>query len=413
VATSSDRRPRLLVLNRSYWPDAEATGQLLTELCEDLATRFDVTVIAGQPNQNPEGADYQRTGWQERHGVRIRRVWNTRFTKSFLPGRAVNLISYLCAACWAALWAPRPDLVVVETDPPLLAFLGRLLQLWHRARLVVYLQDLYPDVAVALGKLREGFLARTLRRLLRAVYRRADRVVVLSRDMQSLLVAWGLDAEQIECLPNWIDTNLVRPCHGRNAFRARHQLDDRFVVMYSGNMGLCQRLEDVIVAAQRLADQRQVEFVLVGDGASRAALEQMARDLRLTQVRFLPYQPKGSLAESLSAADLHLLPVDPRVIACLMPSKLYGILAAGRPVLAVAPAGCELAEIVRHEGVGRVVTPGCPDELAAAIAWAVAHREELEAMGLAARRLAVDRYDRRTLTTQFAKMIDSVLGLGS
>lgn len=394
------------MLNRSYWPDAEATGQLLTELCEDLAGQFEITVIAGQPNQNPQGVEFRRTGWDERRGVRIRRVWNSRFPKSFLPGRAINLLTYLFTAFWAALWVPRPDIVMVETDPPLLAFLGRFLQRWHRAQLVVYLQDIYPDVAVALGKLREGLVTRCFRRLLAAVYRGADRVVVLSRDMQALLVGWGLSPENVECIPNWIDTALVRPAREHNAFRARHGLEQRFVVMYSGNMGLCQRLEDVIAAARRLADRPEVLFLLVGDGASRKSLEQSAQGM--ANVRFLPYQPKDALAESLSAADLHLLPVDPRVISCLMPSKLYGILASGSPVLAVAPTDCELAEIVLSEAVGRVVAPGDPDALAREIRAALDSRSQLAEMGVSARRLAERDYDRQTITRRFGRMLASL-----
>ena len=223
----------MLVLNRSYWPDAEATGQFLSELCEDLADRFQVTVVAGQPNENPDGVAFRRTGWDEHRGVRIRRVWNSRFPKSFLPGKAVNLLTYLATACWAALTVPRPDIVVVETDPPLLPFLGALLQRWRRARLVVYVQDIYPDVAVALGKLSEGRLTRAWRAALSAVYRRADRVVVLSRDMQALLVKWGLPAAKIERLSNWVDTRQVYPVRPQNPFRARHGLEGRFVVMYS------------------------------------------------------------------------------------------------------------------------------------------------------------------------------------
>jgi glycosyltransferase involved in cell wall biosynthesis len=401
-----DRRPRLLVLNRSYWPDAEATGQLLTELCEDLAAQFEIAVIAGQPNQNPAGIEFRRTGWAERRGVRIRRVWNSRFPKSYLPGKAVNLLSYLCSAFWAALWAPRPDIVLVETDPPLLAFLGWFLQRWHRARLVVYLQDIYPDVAVALGKLPEGRVTGVFRRLLAGVYRQADRIVVLSRDMQALLVRWGLSGKNVEYIPNWVDTAHVRPAAEPNPFRVLHELEGRFVVMYSGNMGLCQRLEDVITAARLLRERPEVLFLLVGDGASRKSLEQLAADL--PNVRFLPYQPKDTLAESLSAADLHLLPVDPRVISCLMPSKLYGILAAGRPVLAVAPDDCELSEVVRSEGVGRVVPPGQPERLAAAICDALGDRQELARMGAAARRVAQRDYDRPKIIGRFGRMLSAL-----
>lgn len=397
-----------MVLNRSYWPDAEATGQLLTELCEDLAGQFQISVIAGQPNQNPDGVAFRRRGWEERAGVRIRRVWNARLPKSFLPARAVNLLSYMLTASWAALRAPRPDIVVVETDPPLLALLGALVQRWRGARLVVYLQDIYPDVAVALGKLSEGRLTRWWRRALRRVYERADRVVVLSRDMQALLGRWGLAPDSIQCLPNWVDTRQVYPLDGENAFRTRHVLDGRFVVMYSGNMGLSQRLDDVLAAARLLADRPEVLFLLVGDGARRPALEQTAARLGLANVRFLPYQSKSELAASLSAADLHLLPVDPRVIGCLMPSKLYGILAAGRPVLTIAPAECELAEVTRQENVGRLVAPGRPEELAEAVRWAADHRAEIAEMGRSARALALRDYDRSQITGLFGRMLQGL-----
>lgn len=402
-------RPRILFLNRSYWPDAEATGQLLAELCEDLAGRFDVTVIAGQPNQNPAGAGYHRRGQQTRRGVRVRRVWHTRFAKRSLAGRAVNLLSYLGGASLAAFTLPRPQCIVVETDPPLLCLAGALLRRWHAARLVVYLQDIYPDIAVALGVLPDGQPTRLLRRLIYGAYRRADRVVVLSRDMRDLLARSGVCARKIECIPNWTDTRAVLPRKEHNAFRAEHGLDGRFVVMYSGNMGLCQRLEDVLAAAARLRSRPDVLFLLVGDGVSRPRLENTARRMDLPNVRFLPYQPKDRLAESLSAADLHLVPLDPRVREFLMPSKLYGILASGTPMLAIAPEDCELAEITRREAVGLVVPPGEPEALAEAVRGLADGRGQLAPMGRAARRLAEARYDRRQSTSRFAEMLEGLV----
>jgi glycosyltransferase involved in cell wall biosynthesis len=402
------RRPRVLFLNRSYWPDAEATGQLLTELCEDLAPTFDVMVVAGQPNQNPSGVKFRRAGWEIRNGVSVRRVWHSRFPKSFLPGRVLNLLSYLAAALVAALFVPRPDLIIVETDPPLLCLIAAFLRRWHRAKLVVYLHDIYPDIAVALGKIPDGRLTRWLRQLMFGTYRRADRVVVLSRDMRDLLIAAGVAAQQVDCIPNWIDTELIVPRQDCNAFRQRHGLDGQFVVMYSGNLGLCQRLEDVLEAARQLLDRTDILFLLVGAGALKSRLETLARDWHLSNVRFLPYQPKGELSESLSAADLHLVPLDPRVSSCLMPSKLYGVLAAGSPLLAVAPEDCELAELTRREGVGLVVPPGKPDALAEAISWSADHREDLQDMGIAARKLAEQQYDRALGTGKFAKLLAAV-----
>ena len=212
-------------------------------------------------------------------------------------------------------------------------------------------------------------------------YRAADRVVVLSRDMQSRIVAWGVPAERIVCLPNWIDTRQVRPLKLANAFRERHDFNGRFVVMYSGNLGLCQRLEDVIVAADHLRQRPDILFVLVGGGAKEKELKQQALDLGLSNVRFLGYQPKHQLADSLSAAELHLVPLDPRVASCLMPSKLYGVLASGTPLVAVAPDDCELADLTRDHEIGIVTPPGDPAALAAAIAGLADHPDALREMG--------------------------------
>ena len=412
-ASADARRPRVLLFNRSYWPDAEATGQLLTELCEDLAAAFDVTVVAGQPNQNPGKVKFRRRGRQLRNGVRILRVWNTRFPKRFLPGRAVNLLSYLAGAALAALRVQRPDIVVVETDPPLLCLLGAFLRWWYGAKLVVYLQDIYPDIAIALDKLPNGRMTQSLRKLMFGIYRRADRVVVLSRDMEQLLIRSGVAPRKISCIPNWVDTAHIVPQKRQNAFRAEHGLDGELVVMYSGNMGLCQRLDDVLAAADRLRDRSDVLFLLIGDGASRISLQQTARRLALPNVRFLPYQPRQHLAESLSAADLHLIPLDPRITSCLMPSKLYAVLASGSPLLAVAPDDCELAELTRRHDIGVVIPPSQPEVLADRIRLIADHPWDLEEMGRRARRVAEDRYDRRRMTRRFGGMLSRLLGPGA
>ena len=373
----SNPRLRVLILNRSYWPDAEATGQLLTELCEDLSATCDVTVIAGQPNQNPEGADFVHRGWQLRNNVQIRRVWHTRFRKTSFAGRVLNMVSYLLAAFCAGLAVRRPDVIVVETDPPVLCLLGGLLKLWHRARLVVYLQDIYPDVAVALGKLSEGLLARLLRRLFVAIYRRADRVVVLSRDMRTWLLEQGVAAEKIACLSNWIDTHLVHPRKQANQFRTRYGLQNCFVAMYSGNMGLSQRLELVLDAAEKLKERADLRLVLIGDGASRTRLEKSAYDRGLDNVLFLDYQPKAELAESLSAADVHLVMLAPALTQLLMPSKIYGVWASGTASLVLAKPESELATLTQTHCTGRIVPPHDATALADALRWAAEHRQEL------------------------------------
>ena len=402
-------RPRVLVLNRSYWPDAEATGQLLTELCEDLADNFELTVVAGQPNQNPAGAACKAWGKDQHNGVAVFRIPHFKFGKRSLWGRAANMLTYLAGAAVASLFARRQDVVVVETDPFLLPLLGRLLQWRHRCRLVVYLQDIYPDVAIALGKVREGWFTRALRRALFSIYSRADRVVVLGDDMRARLAAARVPDAKITVIPNWADTARIVPVRTGNAFRSRESLDGRFVVMYSGNMGLCQNLDEVLSAAERLRDRADILFLFVGDGASRPRLEQFARERGLSNVRFLPYQPQSELAHSLSAADLHLVPLDARVTGCLVPSKLYGILAAGVASLVIAENECQASRVVADSGAGRVIAPRDPARLAAAIAWCADHPAELRAMGEVARRLAEREYDRKLITGRFGELLHDVI----
>ncbi len=156
---TNDGLKHILFINRSYWPDVEATGQLLTELAEGLAEHFSVTVMCGQPVQNPDHASFKVSGSEFRNGVRIVRVRHTTFNKANFFGRLANMVTFLLFASLRAMTLWRIDVVVVETDPPLLCLLGRALQLFRRSKLVCYLQDIYPDVAVALGKLSDGWLS--------------------------------------------------------------------------------------------------------------------------------------------------------------------------------------------------------------------------------------------------------------
>lgn len=404
-----ERRARVLFLNRSYWPDGEATGQLLTELTEDLAVRFDVTVVAGLPNTNPARESFQRWKSEVRKGVRILRVPHMQLPKRSLAGRAINFITFLAFACVRAVFCKRQDVLVVETDPFLLALLGYVLRIRHGAQLVIYLQDIHPDLGVAIGQLRETWLTRSLRSMLRFVYKRADQVIVLSRDMQRTLVAAGVRERNIECIPNWTDTQRIRPSEGANRFRAAASIPaEAFVVMYSGNLGMTQQLDRVLDAAEMLRSRQDILFVLVGGGSAAAELRDAVATRGLSNVRFFDYQPKGSLGDSLSAADLHIITVHPAALPYLMPSKLYGILAAARAILTSAPRHTELAEVVSSNRLGYVVPSADGNALADVIRQAADDRDETKAMGLRGRQLAVKRYDRAHTTTQFGDMLARV-----
>jgi colanic acid biosynthesis glycosyl transferase WcaI len=404
----------LVFLNRCYWPDVEATGQLLTELCSDLARGHQVTVIAGQPNFVDVAS--RRLIEREVHdGVNIIRVRNSRFSKKSLVGRILGLSGYLLLAAWSAFTQRRPDVIVTETDPPVLGALGALLKAWHRCGLVYYLQDLYPEVGLTLGKLRPGPLAWFLRWATQFGLRHADRIVVLGEDMRRRVLDRGIPSEKIVIIPNWVDIGIVRPLCGANRLRKDWGLDACFVVMYSGNLGLSQNLEQILLAARELREEGErsggnppVHFLFVGEGAAKARLEARAAEWSLDNVSFRPYQPKEALSESLGVADVHLIPLQKGLAGCIVPSKLYGILAAGKPYIAAVDADSEVARITNEAKTGLVIQPDSAAELVAAVRWCLAHGDELATMGQTGRQVAAANFDRSIATADFERVVCAV-----
>ncbi|XZE55487.1 glycosyltransferase family 4 protein [Planctomycetaceae bacterium SH139] len=392
-------------MNRSYWPDHEATGQLLTDLCECLAERYDVHVVCGQPNSSAAGDQFLREGRQSRCGVTIHRLAHYTFPKSWPAGRLLNLVSFTRAVSkYLSRSQLNADIFISETDPFMLPPVVAKHARRRRARFVAYLQDIYPDVAIAIERAREGLITGQIRRRLRQAYQAADQVIVLGEDMCDRLADWGLEREKLSIVPNWVDCQQVTPIKENNSFRALHHLEDRFVVMHSGNMGLTQNLDVVVAATRSPLWPRDAVLLLVGDGAMRGQLEELASQGPQGRVRFLPYQPRHELSLSLSAADVHLVSMDHRITGCLFPSKFYGILASASPVMMIAPEDSEPSRIVRTEQIGWTCPPGDPERIAQAVAIAQ-QQTDVQELRQRARALAERSYDRVVACAKFENIL--------
>lgn len=411
----------ILFLNRCYWPDSEATGQLLTDLCKDLAESFDIHVICGQPN-SPTTDSFTRSGLEVRDGVSIHRLRHFKFSKRVPAGRLLNLFSFsLAANKYLRKQSISPDVVICETDPFLLPIVANRFIKRQRSehyastakdvKFVCYLQDIYPDVAEAIGKVKSGTITNSIRSQLQASYRSADRVVVLGQCMKSRLTCepWAIDPDRMKVIPNWADCDSIKPITRTDqAFRQKHGLDDQFVVMHSGNMGLTQRLDVLVNATKDPNWPSNAVLLLVGDGASRLDLLKLAENSPHGRVQFLPYQPREQLSESLSAADLHVVSMHENIIGCLCPSKLYGILAAGRPVLGIASEQTDLVQTIVKNEVGFCCEPGQPAKIATLVQEAANNQETCKTYGNQARLIARQYFDRPVVTAQFREMIDSL-----
>src|SRR4051794_6066476 len=248
---------RILIVNQYFPPDASATAYLLGELTEDLARHHDVTVVAGQPSYSAESSRYRP------EGVTVVRAPSTRFSRTTLVGRASNYLSFLASSLVRGALLRRPDVVVAMTDPPVIGVVGTLLSMRYRRPLVHVVHDLYPDIAIALGKLPPGRPAALWRALNAFVWRRAALVCAVSRDMRAKLIDRGVPAERIEVVPTWASPQ-EPDAAGAAALRRELGWDGRLVVMHAGNLGLAQDAGTILTAAERLRDRDEVSFVFLG-----------------------------------------------------------------------------------------------------------------------------------------------------
>ncbi|MBK9519309.1 MAG: glycosyltransferase family 4 protein [Anaeromyxobacter sp.] len=394
---------KVLLLNQFFHPDHSATAQLATDLAEDLVLAgHQVTALAARGGY----LGGERLPARELHrGVRIVRVHSTSLGKGSVPARLCDYTTFFCAAFIRALLLPRFDAVVAMSTPPLVATIGGALRTLKRTRFVYWLQDVYPELAVEFGVLGAGSLpARALDLASRATLKRADAVVVLGEAMGNLVEGKGVPPDRVHLLPNWSDGQAVRPVEaGSNEFRRRHGLDGKKVVLYSGNMGRGHDMRTLLDAARLLVGHPEVVFMFVGDGAKRAEVEAEARDL--PSVRCLPYQPRSKLSESLSAGDIHVVSQDPGTLGLIEPSKIYGVMAVGRPMLYIGPATSEAACTVSRENIGEVVPCGDAPAAAAAILRLLRGGP---ALGTAARAAFERAYDRRLRTAAFELLLRSL-----
>lgn len=370
----AERRLRVVFFNRSYYPDYGATGQLLTELCEDLVARFgyEVTVVAGMPLSSETALKpvpwYAPVRRETHNGVTILRAWGTAKPNRSFTGRISNYLSYFASATLAIARIGRPDVVVSLTDPPIVSLSAIVAARLTGARFVFLCQDVFPEVA----RLLEGFQNRRVEAMLtrigRFTVRQADRIIVLGDTMKQRLVETkGADPFKMRVIHNWSDAAAIRPGHKDNAFAREHRLVGKFVVMHSGNVGLSQDVDGLLDVAERLRDLDDVVLAIVGEGARKRFLQDEVVRRGLTNVRFFPYQPKTRLIDSFATADLFIVSLKRGLAGFIVPSKLYGILVAGRPFVAAIESNSEAAQIAREHDCGIVVEPGNRDQMAFAI----------------------------------------------
>jgi colanic acid biosynthesis glycosyl transferase WcaI len=402
---------RVLFVNRFFYPDHSATSQMLTDLAGDLrGAGMDIAVITGrQLIDNPRA---RLAAHEVLDGIDVHRVWSTRFGRGTLVGRGIDYLSFYLGAGWRlARLCRRGDVVVANTDPPLISVVAGFVAKWRGALLVNWLHDLFPEVAQRLGVAFVGGVVGTLLGAMRdRSLRRARLNVVLGTRMAEQLAGLGISSDRIAIIHNWADGEAIRPqpLKGHGSRRA-WGIDEQFLVAYSGNMGYSHDFDTILDAASRLRERNNIQFLFIGGGVRRAYVEQQALDRGLTNVQFKPYQPRETLGQSLTAASAHLVSLLPQLEGLIVPSKFYAVAAAGRPIVFIGAEDGELAHLIDHGQCGFRVAPGDGRALADGIASLAADSDAWGRQGLAARRLFEERFDRRLATDAWRRALQGVI----
>jgi glycosyltransferase involved in cell wall biosynthesis len=403
--------PRVVFVNRYVHPDHSATSQILSDLAVRLAASgFDVWLIGSRQRYDDPAASLPR---DERVGaLTIHRVGGTRFGRAHLLGRALDYLSFYVAVGWALLGLlRRGHVVVAKTDPPLLSVVVALAARLRGARLVNWLQDVFPEVAVALGEPRiPGGAARALAWFRDRSLTTARLNVAIGERMAERLAA-RVPSARIAVVPNWAHEDVVHPLPlDESDLRHRLGLVDRFVVAYSGNLGRAHDHATLYDAAVALRMHEDIVFLVIGDGTGYRALKARAEATGLHNLHFLPYQPLDRLADSMAAANAHLVSLKPSLEGLIVPSKFFGILAAARPVVFIGDPDGELARVINAADCGSVVREGNGQALARGLLELAADHHRCVEMGARGRALLETRYARAKAHAAWTRLLTEIGG---
>jgi colanic acid biosynthesis glycosyl transferase WcaI len=401
---------RLLFVDQYYWPDHASTAQHLADLAEHLVARgHEVHVLCSQGAYKPGTPTPPRS--EVHNGVTIHRVPATSFGRKSTLHRMIDYLSFYFRAFLAAMTLPRFDVVATLTTPPIIGLIGTFLRRLKGSKHVYWSMDLHPDASIALGRmsLKNPLVAR-LAWLSDAVYRRADKVVVLGPYMADRIASKKVRRDRLAVIPVWSRRDEIYPLPREgHELRASLGLADKFVAMYSGNLGLAHSFAEVIEAARSLKDRDDIVFLFVGGGPRLAEVKAAKEAEGLDNVRLMDYFPREQLHASLSVADAHLITMRSEMTGVVVPGKLYGAMASGRATVFVGPAHCESADTIRNAECGLTIKLGDAGGLIEALTTLATEPDYAAELGRKGRQAFLAHHEKDHCCAEWAAMINDLL----
>lgn len=411
---------KILVIQQHFYPEVAATGQLLLDLCEGLVKAgYKVKVITGNPTEIPQEKQKGNFLRKENYkGIEIFRLKNTTFNKYRMAGRVLNYLSFHFLIFFHMLFYERPDLVFVLSTPPFISFSGLMLKVFKRSKVIYNVQDLFPDLAVELGKLKNKQFIEFLKKLSELIVRRVDKVVVVGEYMEKrireeLLRETSTDTHVVT-IHNWADGDkikVLREDEENNFLKREWRLEGKFVVLYSGNIGYLHEFDTIISTAEYFAKEgpREIVFVFIGEGIKKSYIEEKIKEKGLYNILFFPYQSREMLTYSLGLADVSLVTLEKGFEGMVVPSKIYGILASGKPVIAIIGEESEITEIIRRGKCGEIIKIGDFKALSNAIINYYKNPQKCNEEGMNGRKYFEKNFERKIAIKKYIKVIEETL----
>lgn len=384
-------KKKLLIYAHYFYPDVASTGQILAELAEGMIDAFDITVICVVPSYSgviEEKYKSKRIYIEEYKGIKLVRVRVPEFTKSNKISRIKNLLAYFFNSLIATAKIEKQDYIYTISQPPILGGVLGVLGKWIKGGKLIYnIQDFNPEQTIAVGYAKNKLLLNTVMAVDKFSCKNSDKVIVVGRDMQETLKN-RFNNKKVPSnvfINNWINEKEIYPLDQNHPkiidFKEKYNLKDKFIIMYSGNIGLYYDLENIIKVIGEFKDREDVVFVFIGDGTVKSKIEEYVTDNKLNNVTFIPYQDKADLIYSLNAADIHWVVNAKGIKGVSVPSKLYGVMAAGKPVLGVLDEGSEARLIVEECNCGVCIEPGNYIEISNNIEYILNNKELIKSLG--------------------------------
>lgn len=379
-------KKKVLFIINYFYPEVASIAQLYTDLCESMTDDFDVTVICAVPcysGKIDEKYKEKRLHFDEYKGIKIIRVRVFEFEKTNKLSRIKHILSYFVNSVFAVFKAEKPDVVFTCSQPPILGgILGVTAKFLTRSKLIYNIQDFNPEQTEAVGYSKNKLILKAAKTFDKISCKKSDMVITIGRDMQETLKKRfeGRKVPNNMVINNWINEKEVYPLTHDDpdvsAFRKMYGLDGKFVIMYSGNIGLFYDLSNIIKVIGRFKDKSDVVFAFVGDGATKEELCSYVNDNGIENVLFIPYQDKERLVYSLNSADVHFVLNAKGIKGVSVPSKIYGVLATNKPVFGVLEQGSEAWKIIEESGCGVLCNAGDYDDIYEKLKYVLENREE-------------------------------------